>query len=371
MTTGSYGLFDDQYLTQASEYDSRYGNKVDTLQIHHATTTSISGLISLMMPGGRDVSANGAMANDGTLYEVVPATMRAFTSASSYDRRSLTVEVCNTTLGPNWGISEASHRRLGQLAAQMYAAGLLGAVDRRFIIGHNEVPGSYATACPGPSMNLDLVVQYAKEYLAGGSIGDSELSAAEVEDIKNAIRRDGAARGRLIYDAGNDGTIGWDKAVRAALVSNGSIWPLSEVPADRVEQINQIKAKKTSLILPWAENPAPLTSVEFNREVDFLNDPAKPFGAHRINWIDVDASIPQTTWQERVDGTRYPYMSRQAVWMDLRPVEIRKLGKKISKFIRAGGKSYGVVDGKQFEMTANEVARADAQRPKGQTWVAA
>lgn len=162
---GSYGLFDAQSLTASSEYDDRYGTKIDTLQIHHATMISIDGLISLMQPGGRTVSANGAMANDGTLYEVVPATHRAFTSATSYDRRCITVECCNTTVDANWGISDATHRRLGKLAAQMFQQGLLGGLNRTYIIGHNEVPGTYATACPGPSMNLDLVVQYAKEYL--------------------------------------------------------------------------------------------------------------------------------------------------------------------------------------------------------------
>lgn len=162
---GSYDLFDAQAITGPTEYDSRYGTKIDTLQIHHATMTSISGLISLMAPGGRQVSANGAMGNDGGLYEVVPASERAFTSATEYDRRSLTVECCNTTVDANWGISDATHRRLGKLAAQMFQKGLLGGINRSYIIGHNEVPGTYATACPGPSMNLDLVVQYAREFL--------------------------------------------------------------------------------------------------------------------------------------------------------------------------------------------------------------
>lgn len=164
---GSYDLFDGQQLTGPSEYDSRYGTAIDTLQLHHATMTSLSGLIGMMMPGGREVSANGAMGNDGTLIEVVPLSDRAFTSASSYDRRCLTVECCNTTLAPDWGISDATHRRAGKLAADMFKAGLLGAIDRNYIIGHNEVPGTYATACPGPSFNLDLVVQYALEYFRG------------------------------------------------------------------------------------------------------------------------------------------------------------------------------------------------------------
>lgn len=164
---GSANLFDAQWLTAPSEYDSRYGTPIDTLQLHHATMISLPALIGMMMPGGREVSANGAMGNDGTLYEVVPLSERAFTSGSTYDRRCLTVECCNTTVDANWGISDETHRRAGKLAADMFRAGLLGALTREFIIGHREVPGTYATACPGPSFNLDLVVQYAREDYYG------------------------------------------------------------------------------------------------------------------------------------------------------------------------------------------------------------
>lgn len=164
---GSYDLFDGQQLTGPSEYDSRYGTAIDTLQLHHATMTSLSGLIGMMMPGGRQVSANGAMGNDGTLIEVVPLSERAFTSATSYDRRCLTVECCNTTLDPEWGVSDETHRRAGKLAADMFRAGLLGGITRQYIIGHREVPGAYATSCPGPSFDLDLVVQYALQEFTG------------------------------------------------------------------------------------------------------------------------------------------------------------------------------------------------------------
>lgn len=154
---------DSVNLTALSESDPR-NRAIETLQVHHATTTSLEGLRALMDPGGRTVSANYAMGNDGHLMLVVPLERRAFTSASSDDHRAVTVEVCNTTLGPEWGISDASHRRLGQLAAELHLEYGMP-LDRDHIYGHNETPGSYATACPGPSMNLDLVVQYALEAL--------------------------------------------------------------------------------------------------------------------------------------------------------------------------------------------------------------
>jgi hypothetical protein len=170
--------FDSTNLTAPSEYASRVGTKVDVLQIHHATTTSLDGLRALMAPGGRMVSANGAMSKDGHLQLVVPADKRAFTSATPFDRRSFTVEVCNTSLAPHWGISDAAHERLAQLAFDMHFE--LGMpLDRAHIIGHREVPGTYPTACPGPSMDLDRIVRRAREIAEG----DDMPTAREIADV--------------------------------------------------------------------------------------------------------------------------------------------------------------------------------------------
>lgn len=180
--------YDSINLTSYSESSPRT-MRVDTLQVHHATTTSLAACRALMDAGGRQVSANYAMGNDGHLMLVVPVERRAFTSASSYDNRSITVEVCNTTLGPSWGISHASHVRLARLAVEMWQEGLLGAINRSYIIGHNEVPGSYATACPGPSMNLNLVVELAKAMLTPAPIGD---------DMKYIFTREGGFQYALV-----------------------------------------------------------------------------------------------------------------------------------------------------------------------------
>lgn len=186
---GTYDLFDSTQYTSDSEYDSRYGVAIRYLQIHHATMTSLSGLISLMQPGGREVSANGALGNDGHLVEVVPATQRAFTSGvASWDRQCITVESCNTSLSPTWGISAATRTRLAKLAVGMYRLGLLGGLTRQFIIGHYEVPGTYATACPGPDMHLDAIVAEANAiYNGGGSLPegyDDMIMILAVDDRK-------------------------------------------------------------------------------------------------------------------------------------------------------------------------------------------
>lgn len=184
---GTYDLFDRTQYTASSEYSSRLGVAIRYLQIHHATTTSLSGLISLMQPGGREVSANGALDSNGDLVEVVPATQRAFTSGvASFDRQCITVETVNTSLSPEWGISAASRTRLARLAVAMFRLGLLGGLTRQFIIGHYEVPGTYATSCPGPDMHLDAIVAEAQAIYAGapGGVGgeDDMIMILAVDD---------------------------------------------------------------------------------------------------------------------------------------------------------------------------------------------
>lgn len=192
---GTYNLFDAQWLTnQESESDPR-ARSVNVLQIHHAATTSTAGARSLMDPGGRTVSSNGLLDPSGFLYEVVLANRRAYTSATSFDHQSITVETVNTTGAPGWGISEAARTRLAQLAVDMFRAGLLGSLTRAHIIGHNEVPGTYATACPGPDMHLDWIVTKANEIYNGtGTVSvaftQAQKSRKQAEMIYGFIQND-------------------------------------------------------------------------------------------------------------------------------------------------------------------------------------
>ena len=158
--------FDFSDLTDESESDPRRGD-FDTLQWHHSVTTTYEAARELMDPGGRTVSANGLMTADGRLGLVVDLPRRAFTSASSFDHRSLTVECVNTSGGPEYGLSDATHRRLGQTLAEMVREGRSQIIyGPGGLIQHKDVPGSYATACAGPSADSDRVLAYASQYLS-------------------------------------------------------------------------------------------------------------------------------------------------------------------------------------------------------------
>lgn len=133
---------------------------IDMFIIHHTTETGdVKNLRSYMMrKNDRNVSANWLMAQNGEAHEVVPPEYRAWTSGS-IDHRAVTVETMNTSGAPNWGISKESHEGIAQILAWAHRQWGIP-LDRKHVIGHKEVPGA-ATACPGPSMDIDWIVARA------------------------------------------------------------------------------------------------------------------------------------------------------------------------------------------------------------------
>lgn len=167
-------------------------SRVDRFIVHHAATTGLEGVLSMMDGGSREVSANYVV-KDRNIVGVVPENLRAWTSGSySWDGRAITVETCNSEAGDasGWPISEESYRSLARLIADC-AARYGFPLDREHVIGHRELyqryGASYATACPG-GINMDRLVRMAREEQQGEGFmaGISERQQQELyETVKN------------------------------------------------------------------------------------------------------------------------------------------------------------------------------------------
>lgn len=149
------------------------------LVIHHAYALTIQQIISLFMPGGREVSANFAMGPTtagahSPIYcaATVPEEMRAYTTSSFIDGQALTVEVANINLNDPYPVAMAAKERLAHLAAYMHYAYLMP-LDRHHVTSHQEVHargwGSYPTACPGRDLQdaLNWIVARAQQIVNG------------------------------------------------------------------------------------------------------------------------------------------------------------------------------------------------------------
>lgn len=164
------------FVTRSSSPNGMYSTReatVDTLIVHHAATSSISGVLDMIASGAREVSANFVVKDD-QIVMVVPPQYRAWTSGSSsdggagarWDHRSITIEVCNDRTGDasGWPISEASYRSIVKIVMWMKATYPNFRIDRNRILGHRELweryRASYPTACPG-GIDVDKIVRMA------------------------------------------------------------------------------------------------------------------------------------------------------------------------------------------------------------------
>ncbi|UDL15932.1 endolysin [Microbacterium phage Pumpernickel] len=145
----------------------RAGDKVQYFVVHHAADPRdlATQRDRFMKANDRNVSPNWLIGKDGSVSEIVPPDKyRAWTSGV-FDYNAVTVETQNTSGDPAWGISEESHIAIAKLVA--WASKRYGfPIDRTHVIGHREVPGA-ATACPGPSMDLDKIVVLAQQFAKG------------------------------------------------------------------------------------------------------------------------------------------------------------------------------------------------------------
>lgn len=164
----------------SAQRSSREGATIDHIILHHCASTDGDGVVSMMVSGARQVSANYVVANDGRVIGVVDEGDRAWTSGSSddggrgaaWDRRSITFECANLSTD-GWTISDASYESIARVCADVsrrYGFPLTRSGANSTVFGHRELyqyfNASYATACPG-GMDIDRVVRRANEILAG------------------------------------------------------------------------------------------------------------------------------------------------------------------------------------------------------------
>lgn len=156
--------------------------KVRLFIVHHyaGTQDPASARARFMSSNDRSVSPNYQVNADGSVYEIVPPDRYRAWTTGAIDHQAVTCETQNTTGAPTWGISRESHEAIAHLvawAAQRYGFPIQrGRVDAGDVVavpgvvGHRETPAGRqtGTACPGPSMDLDWIVNRAQQ-IAGGS----------------------------------------------------------------------------------------------------------------------------------------------------------------------------------------------------------
>lgn len=157
--------------------------KIQLFVVHHiaaAGTTNESNRKRFMTANDRNVSPNWYVQADGGVSEIVPPDDYRAWTGGAIDHQAVTVETQNTSGEPNWSISEKSHEAIAQLVAwsahryqfpiqrgvaALSADGKTNVVITPGVLGHRDTPAgkSTGTLCPGPSMNIDWIINRARE----------------------------------------------------------------------------------------------------------------------------------------------------------------------------------------------------------------
>lgn len=193
-------------VVPSSEYGSRDGATPTRHVWHHGATTSGWAIEANMEPGGRELSANIVIHNDGTKVGKVPERFRAFTSGSyRIDREAITSEMANLAV-EGWTISDATYDAAGEIAAAEYLAYGIP-LDRDHHIGHNELYTakwgweSYPTYCPGTPDRIDWIVELGRRKVSAGyslaGLGTRPLPIRSEDDVIIYIATSASADGLI------------------------------------------------------------------------------------------------------------------------------------------------------------------------------
>jgi len=111
-------------------YTAQRKYKIDTIIIHcMAGTYDAKRCGQLFADPKRQASSHYGISSNGEIWQYVPEKYRAWTTGgdkvcngwtgSNYDHRSITMEVSNTTLGPDWQVSAAAMQSIINLCADI------------------------------------------------------------------------------------------------------------------------------------------------------------------------------------------------------------------------------------------------------------
>lgn len=151
------------------------GDAIRRIWIHHAGSTSDQ--LNYFLGWNERLSCPTVyVRTGGQLIEFVPYAQRPWSTGAA-DADALAVETQNTSMAPNWGISEASHEAIAQWIAWVAMQKTIDGIPVDFfptadtVKGHSSAPGA-STACPGPSMNIPWIIGRAQAIIAAAE--DSE-----------------------------------------------------------------------------------------------------------------------------------------------------------------------------------------------------
>lgn len=213
-------LVDDIILSPNNS--GKRSEKISKIAIHHASGI-ICGrdLARLFLPKSREASANYNLGSDGVLVLGVYEENRAWTTSSSWcDNRAITIEVGNSTRGPNWEVSDFVLNKLIDLVEDIcrrnniypctYTGDKEGVLQKHFWYANTNCPGPYLGnkfSYIAKEVNKRLSKsenQNSNLYRVRNSFKDQKSQKGAFKSLENAKRCADKYKAKVFDDMGNE-----------------------------------------------------------------------------------------------------------------------------------------------------------------------
>lgn len=259
-------------MTATIPYDLPVKNLIDELSATgHVTHTSYAKTgVTFHHNGGRlshegclrvwtyrAASAHFDVDKYGDVAQYVKALEYAWSCANTTgNQRTISIEMCNETLGPDWLVSETTWKSAARLAGWLFARVIKTAPSSKNIFFHHNW---YPTACAGPYMDkvkADLIREVQRwydHYTGSTQPKPSKPKPSYIPGTNNALLAEDGVWGRKttagLQDYANtpeDGVVSGqptyvDKANPGLKAVNG--W-----------QFTDVKSKQGSMLVRWIQS---------------------------------------------------------------------------------------------------------------------
>lgn len=155
---------------------------------HNGGRLSHEGVLSVWQV--RPASAHFNVDRPGTLAQFVRIAEYAWaTGTTEGNQRSISIEMCNETVGPEWKVAETTWRAAARLAGWIFARVIGARPTRDTLVVHKYWS---ATTCAGPWIDAvyDHILWFAQQGYDAFASGRTpeEGDGVSVEDAKTALR---------------------------------------------------------------------------------------------------------------------------------------------------------------------------------------
>jgi len=161
------------YTKISPNQSSRLGCKIDRITIHHmAGILDVETVGRIFSSGEREASSNYAIDNSLRVGMYVEEKDRSWASSNGdNDRRAVTIELANDTVGPEWHVSDAVIDRCIELCVDVCQRNGIKALNYTGDLSGNLTKHCWfaATACPGPYLGpkFPYIAEQVNKRLSG------------------------------------------------------------------------------------------------------------------------------------------------------------------------------------------------------------